>query len=58
MRGNRFGTYADHRMVMAAAVIGLAVPGIVVENVGAVAKTMPGFTSLWSRMLGPAATGH
>jgi 3-phosphoshikimate 1-carboxyvinyltransferase len=47
----RFRTYADHRMVMAAAVLGLAVPGIVVEDPGTVAKTMPEFTALWERML-------
>jgi 3-phosphoshikimate 1-carboxyvinyltransferase len=46
-----FHTYADHRMVMAAAVLGLVVPGLVVEDVGTVAKTMPEFTELWARML-------
>ena len=51
LRASRFHTYADHRMVMAAAVPGLAVPGVVVEDVGTVAKTMPEFTTLWSRML-------
>ena len=51
LRASRFHTYADHRMVMAAAVLGLAVPGVVVEDVGTVAKTMPEFTTLWSRML-------
>jgi 3-phosphoshikimate 1-carboxyvinyltransferase len=38
-------------MVMAAAVLGLVVPGLVVEDVGTVAKTMPEFTHLWDRML-------
>ncbi len=51
LHGNRFRTYADHRMVMAAAVLGLAVPGIVIEDVGTVGKTMPEFTTLWQRML-------
>jgi 3-phosphoshikimate 1-carboxyvinyltransferase len=51
MRGGTFGTYADHRMVMAGAVLGLAVPGVVVSDVGTVAKTMPGFTDLWAEML-------
>ncbi|MBM6400701.1 3-phosphoshikimate 1-carboxyvinyltransferase [Phycicoccus sonneratiae] len=51
LRGNYFRTYHDHRMVMAAAVLGLATPGVVVEDVGTVAKTMPEFTSLWDRML-------
>ncbi|MFC7489565.1 MULTISPECIES: 3-phosphoshikimate 1-carboxyvinyltransferase [unclassified Knoellia] len=47
-----FHTYADHRMVMAGAVIGLAVPGVVVEDVDTVAKTLPTFTTLWAGMLG------
>jgi 3-phosphoshikimate 1-carboxyvinyltransferase len=51
LHGNQFRTYHDHRMVMAGAVLGLAVPGVVVEDVGTVAKTMPEFTSLWDRML-------
>lgn len=61
MRGARFRTYADHRMVMAAAVIGLAVPGVVVEDVRTVDKTLPGFPEMWDAMLGhgPApSTGH
>lgn len=55
LRGSRFHTYADHRMVMAAAVLGLVVPGVVVEDVGTVAKTMPEFTALWADMLGAVA---
>jgi 3-phosphoshikimate 1-carboxyvinyltransferase len=50
-----FHTYADHRMVMAGAVLGLAVPGLVVEDVQTVAKTLPEFTALWHRMLGQEA---
>jgi 3-phosphoshikimate 1-carboxyvinyltransferase len=42
-----FGTYDDHRMVMAAAVLGLAVPGLRVANAGTVAKTFPGFMDVW-----------
>jgi len=48
-----FGSYNDHRMVMAAAVLGLAVPGIAVANAQTVAKTFPGFTDVWAEMLGP-----
>jgi len=48
-----FGTYDDHRMVMAAAVLGLAVPGLRVANAGTVAKTFPDFTDVWESMLGP-----
>jgi 3-phosphoshikimate 1-carboxyvinyltransferase len=47
-----FDSYHDHRMVMAAAVLGLAVPGITVVNADTVAKTFPGFTDVWAEMLG------
>ena len=47
-----FGTYDDHRMVMAAAVLGLAVPGVRVANAQTVAKTFPDFTGVWAGMLG------
>ena len=47
-----FGTYDDHRMVMAAAVLGLAVPGLRVAGVQTVAKTFPDFTDVWTNMLG------
>jgi 3-phosphoshikimate 1-carboxyvinyltransferase len=43
-----FHTYADHRLVMAAAVIGLVVPGIEVDDPGAVTKTFPDFVERWS----------
>ena len=49
--GGLFGTYDDHRMVMAAAVLGLAVPGLRVANAQTVAKTFPGFTDVWADML-------
>jgi 3-phosphoshikimate 1-carboxyvinyltransferase len=47
-----FDSYDDHRMVMAAAVLGLAVPGIEVLNVATVGKTFPTFTALWAELLG------
>jgi 3-phosphoshikimate 1-carboxyvinyltransferase len=50
-----FGSYDDHRMVMAAAVLGLAVPGLRVANAQTVAKTFPGFTGVWADMLGQAS---
>jgi len=49
--GEEFASYDDHRMVMAAAVLGLAVPGIRVAGAGTVAKTFPGFTDVWAGML-------
>ena len=49
--GHAFESYDDHRMVMAAAVLGLAVPGVEVLNAATVGKTFPSFTSTWSEML-------
>jgi 3-phosphoshikimate 1-carboxyvinyltransferase len=55
MRGGTFETYADHRMAHAAAVIGLAVPGVVLSDVACTSKTMPEFPSLWSELVGGTA---
>lgn len=51
LTGTTWRTYADHRMVMAGALLGLAVPAVVVEDVGTVGKTLPDFTTRWDRML-------
>ena len=48
-------SYADHRMATSGALVGLRVPGLEVENVSTTAKTLPGFTGLWSGMLGSTA---
>ena len=47
-----FDSYDDHRLVMAAAVLGLAVPGLRVRNAATVGKTFPEFRSRWLEMLG------
>jgi len=57
LHGGLFRTYADHRMATSAAVLGLRVPGVRVENVGTTAKTLPGFDAMWLRMLGDAGVG-
>jgi 3-phosphoshikimate 1-carboxyvinyltransferase len=51
LHGGVFATYADHRMATAGALVGLRVPGVEVEDVETTAKTLPGFTALWQRML-------
>jgi 3-phosphoshikimate 1-carboxyvinyltransferase len=51
--GHAFDSYDDHRMVMAAAVLGLAVPGIEVLNAATVGKTFPSFTSAWAELAEP-----
>jgi 3-phosphoshikimate 1-carboxyvinyltransferase len=54
--GHAWDSYDDHRMVMSAAVLGLAVPGIEVLNVATVGKTFPNFTELWGSMLSSPAS--
>ena len=51
LRGGRLATYDDHRMAHAAAVLGLVVPGILVENIVTTAKTYPGFVDDWERFV-------
>jgi 3-phosphoshikimate 1-carboxyvinyltransferase len=53
-----FDSHDDHRLVMAAAVLGLAVPGLRVANAATVGKTFPGFSALWLRLLGQPPAGH
>ena len=50
--GAEWATYADHRMVMAGAVMGLRIPQVTVLDPGTVAKTLPDFTRLWEQMVG------
>jgi 3-phosphoshikimate 1-carboxyvinyltransferase len=51
LHGGVFHTYDDHRLATAAAVLGLVVPGIEVENIATTRKTLPDFPSLWSSLL-------
>ena len=51
-RPAQVGSYADHRMVHAAAVLGLAVEGVEVRDPEAVSKTLPDFVDRWNAMLG------
>jgi 3-phosphoshikimate 1-carboxyvinyltransferase len=43
LHGAEIKTYNDHRMAMSMALLGLRVPGIVIQNPGCVAKTYPRF---------------
>jgi 3-phosphoshikimate 1-carboxyvinyltransferase len=51
LHGATLETYHDHRMATFAAVVGLAVPGVLVRDVGTTAKTMPDFPQLWTRLV-------
>ncbi|WP_162196887.1 3-phosphoshikimate 1-carboxyvinyltransferase [Mycobacterium lepromatosis] len=51
LRPGVWRAYADHRMAMAGAIIGLRVSGVEVDDIGATDKTLPQFPRLWANML-------
>jgi 3-phosphoshikimate 1-carboxyvinyltransferase len=55
LSGGPWRSYEDHRMATAGAIVGLAVPGVEVDDIGTTSKTLPQFPELWRRMLHPAA---
>jgi 3-phosphoshikimate 1-carboxyvinyltransferase len=50
--GGPWKAYADHRMAHAGAIIGLAVPGVLIDDIASTAKTLPEFPDLWFRTVG------
>ena len=57
LHGAALCSYADHRMATFAAIIGLSVDGVSLDDVECTSKTLPGFTGLWAAMLATAACG-
>jgi len=55
MHGGLWRTYDDHRMATAAAIIGLRVPELLVENIETTSKTMPDFAKMWQELVGVSA---
>ncbi|HEX6365689.1 MAG TPA: 3-phosphoshikimate 1-carboxyvinyltransferase [Agromyces sp.] len=51
LHGGPWRAYADHRMATSGAIVGLAVPGVIVDDIGSTSKTLPQFTHLWEQML-------
>jgi 3-phosphoshikimate 1-carboxyvinyltransferase len=51
LHGDTWRAYDDHRMATAGAIIGLAVDGVLVDDIGSTSKTLPQFASLWHTML-------
>lgn len=45
-------SYADHRMVQFAALLGLRTPGLTIDDPSGVAKTMPDFVERWQDLVG------
>ena len=52
--GVSFDSHDDHRLVMAAAVLGLVTDGLRVRGAATVGKTFPEFSRVWTRILAPA----
>jgi len=51
LHGGRWRAHHDHRLATTGALVGLAVPGVEIDDIGTTAKTMPQFPELWHRML-------
>ncbi len=51
LHGGLLASYDDHRLAMAWAVLGLAVDGVLVDDIATTGKTVPDFVGSWSRML-------
>lgn len=51
LRAGVWHCYADHRLAHAGALLGLAVDGVVLDDVGCTSKTMPTFPEVWQGMV-------
>ncbi|HAQ59590.1 MAG TPA: 3-phosphoshikimate 1-carboxyvinyltransferase, partial [Microbacterium sp.] len=54
LHGGLWKSRHDHRMATTGALLGLAVPGIEIDDLGVTAKTLPQFEELWNAMLSGA----
>jgi len=52
LHAGQWRSYEDHRMATAGAIIGLAVDGVEIDDVGVTSKTLPQFVELWDDLLG------
>lgn len=51
MTGGTWRAHHDHRMATTGAIIGLAVDGVVIDDITTTAKTLPQFKEMWQQML-------
>ena len=51
LHGGEWKSYEDHRMATAGAIVGLAVEGVVVDDIATTAKTLPQFPQLWAELV-------
>jgi len=55
LRPGLWHAYADHRMAHAGALLGLAVAGLAVDDIGSTSKTMADFPGLWAALVAQCA---
>jgi 3-phosphoshikimate 1-carboxyvinyltransferase len=56
LHGGTLDPHDDHRLAMAYAVVGLAVPDVKIVNIDTTAKTVPDFPGRWAALLAVAPT--
>jgi 3-phosphoshikimate 1-carboxyvinyltransferase len=49
--GGEWKAFEDHRMATSGALLGLGIRGVVVDDIGCTAKTLPEFPELWKNMV-------
>jgi 3-phosphoshikimate 1-carboxyvinyltransferase len=51
LRGGVWKSFEDHRMATSGALLGLAVPGVIVDDIACTSKTLPEFSLLWDALV-------
>ncbi|GGA59252.1 3-phosphoshikimate 1-carboxyvinyltransferase 1 [Pseudoclavibacter endophyticus] len=54
LRGAEWSAYGDHRMATSGTIIGLAIEGVSIDDIGSTAKTLPEFPQLWRDLIASA----
>ena len=49
--GGIWKAFADHRMATSGALLGLAIRGVVIDDISSTSKTLPEFPELWSSLV-------
>lgn len=49
--GGTWKAFADHRMATSGALLGLAIRGVVVDDISSTSKTLPEFPELWTGLV-------
>lgn len=50
LHGATLHSFADHRMATFAAIVGLMIDGVSVDDISCTSKTLPGFEQMWAHM--------